>query len=112
MALWPKIKPPTSSKQPYGNDGRRNGWTGFSLDGYLFLLRPSGNSWLNLNKKLQSSDNGKQVRIGGYKTGDSVKLSVVRRKRGGSCEYSFYANGAPAGMFAAPVPELDGVWPQ
>lgn len=87
------------------DEGRRVGWTGFNLDGYLFLLTPRGSSWLNLNKKLESADNGKQVRIGGYKTGDSVKLTVVRRKRGGSCEYSFYANGVPAGTFAAPVPE-------
>ena len=87
------------------DEGRRVGWTGFSLDGYLFLLKPSGSSWLNLNKKLQSADNGKQVKIGGYKTGDSVKLTVVRRKRGESCEYSFYANGIPAGTFAAPVPD-------
>lgn len=87
------------------DEGRRVGWTGFSLDGYLFLLKPGGSSWLNLNKKLQSADNGKQVKIGGYKTGDSVKLTVVRRKRGGSCEYSFYVNGIPAGTFAAPVPD-------
>ena len=65
------------------DEGRRVGWTGFSLDGYLFLLKPGGSSWLNLNKKLKSADNGKCVRIGGYKTGDSVKLTVVRRKRGG-----------------------------
>ena len=87
------------------DEGRRVGWTGFNLDGYLFLLTPRGSSWLNLNKKLQSADNGRQVKIGGYKTGDSVKLTVVRRKRGGSCEYSFYANGIPAGTFTAPVPE-------
>ncbi len=87
------------------DEGRRVGWTGFNLDGYLFLLTPRGSSWLNLNNKLKSSDNGKQVKIGGYKTGDNVKFTVVRRKRGGSCEYSFYANGIPAGTFAAPVPE-------
>ena len=87
------------------DEGRRVGWTGFNLDGYLFLLTSRGTSWLNLNKKLQSADNGKQVKIGGYKTGDSVKLTVVRRKRGGSCEYSFYVNGIPAGTFAAPVPD-------
>lgn len=89
----------------YLDVGKRIGWTGFNLDGYLFLLTPRGSSWLNLNNKLQSGDNGKQVKIGGYKTGDSVKLTVVRRKRGGSCEYSFYANGIPAGTFTAPVPE-------
>jgi hypothetical protein len=87
------------------DEGRRVGWTGFSLDGYLFLLTSRGSSWLNLNNKLKSADNGKCVRVGGYKTGDSVKLTVVRRKRGGSCEYSFYVNGIPAGIFAAPVPE-------
>lgn len=91
------------------DEGRRVGWTGFNIDGYLFLLTPRGSSWLNLNKKLESADNGKQVRIGGYKTGDSVRLSVVRRKRGGSCEYSFYANGIPAGTFAAPVPDKPGM---
>lgn len=89
----------------YLDVGKRISWTGFNLDGYLFLLTPRGSSWLNLNNKLQSGDNGKQVKIGGYKTGDSVKLTVVRRKRGGSCEYSFYANGIPAGTFTAPVPE-------
>lgn len=89
----------------YLDVGKRIGWTGFNLDGYLFLLTPRGSSWLNLNNKLQSGDNGKQIKIGGYKTGDSVKLTVVRRKRGGSCEYSFYANGIPAGTFTAPVPE-------
>lgn len=87
------------------DEGRRVGWTGFNLDGYLFLLTPRGSSWLNLNKKLKSADNGKKVKIGGYKTGDNVKFTVVRRKRGGSCEYSFYANGIPAGTFAAPVPD-------
>lgn len=87
------------------DEGRRVGWTGFSLDGYLFLLTSRGSSWLNLNNNLKSADNGKHVKIGGYKTGDSVKLTVVRRKRGGSCEYSFYANGIPAGTFAAPVPD-------
>lgn len=91
------------------DEGKRVGWTGFNLDGYLFLLTPRGSSWLNLNKKLKSADNGKQVKIGGYKTGDSVKLTVVRRKRGGSCEYSFYANGIPAGTFAAPVPDKPGM---
>ena len=89
----------------YLDVGKRIGWTGFNLDGYLFLLTPGGSSWLNLNNKLQSGDNGKRVKIGGYKTGDGVKLTVVRRKRGGSCEYSFYANGTPAGTFTAPVPK-------
>ena len=91
------------------DEGRRIGWTGFSLDGYLFLLRPQGNSWLNLNKKLKAKDNGKQVRIRGYKTGDSVKLTVIRRKRGGACEYSFYANGMPAGTFTGPIPAKPGM---
>ena len=93
----------------YLDVGKRIGWTGFNLDGYLFLLTPGGSSWLNLNNKLQSGDNGKRVKIGGYKTGDGVKLTVVRRKRGGSCEYSFYANGTPAGTFTAPVPKKPGM---
>jgi len=91
------------------DEGRRIGWTGFSLDGYLFLLTPDGRSWLNLNKKINSDDNGKRVKIGGYKTGDSVKLTVVRHRRGGACEYSFYANEMPAGTFTAPVPDKPGM---
>lgn len=93
----------------YLDVGKRIGWTGFNLDGYLFLLTPRGSSWLNLNNKLESGDNGKRVKIGGYKIGDGVKLTVVRRKRGGSCEYSFYANGTPAGTFTAPVPKKLGM---
>ena len=91
------------------DEGRRIGWTGFSLDGYLFLLTTDGRSWLNLNKKLKAKDNGKRVRIGGYKTGSSVKLTVTRRKRGSACVYSFYANGMPAGTFTGPIPEKPGM---
>ena len=93
----------------YAEEGTGDGWAGLKFDGYLFLLSPSGCSWLNLTQtKVTAGDNGRRIAIPGYRTGERVKLSVVRRRTGGTLTYAFFANGLAAGEFTAPIPKADG----
>ena len=93
----------------YAEEGTGDGWAGLKFDGYLFLLSPSGSSWLNLTQtRVTAGDNGRRVAIPGYRTGERVKLSVVRRRTGGTLTYAFFANGLAAGEFTAPIPKADG----
>ena len=89
-----------------GFEKRGQNWGGFFIDGKHFSAQPNGKSFAVWRIGDEKRSSGKYIDIPGFAPGKSVRLRLVCKAVPGGVKYSFYANGAPAGDFIAPVPAL------
>jgi len=79
---------------------------GFRIEGFSFLILPSGNTWMIYKLTGFEKAHGKQVKIDEFEHKKPVRLTLIRKIVNATATYVYRVNGKDAGSFVseAPVP--------
>ncbi len=80
------------------------GFCGFMIDGFRFMILPSGNTWMIYKLKGYERAHGKQVKIDDFEQKKPVKLTLIRKVKNGAAIYTYIVNGKHAGSFVSDAP--------
>jgi len=77
---------------------------GFRIEGFSFMILPSGKTWMIWKIPGWDRSHGKQVKIDGFELGNSFKITLVRKVENDVATYIFKVNGKNVGDFACAAP--------
>jgi len=80
-------------------------WAGLMLDGNIFMIQPTGKTFLLWKEIGQKRSSGLYKPFDGYENGRPVKLGVSRVVESDKATYTFYINGNAIKSFVQNVPE-------
>lgn len=77
---------------------------GFRIEGFSFLILPSGNTWMIYKLTGYEKAHGKQVKIDDFEHKKPVRLTLIRKVDNATATYSYRVNGKDAGSFVCEAP--------
>jgi hypothetical protein len=77
---------------------------GFMIDGFRFMVLPSGNTWMIYKLKGHERAHGKHVKIDGFEQKKPIKLTLIRKIKNETATYMYRVNGKDAGSFVCDAP--------
>ena len=77
---------------------------GFMIEGFRFMVLPSGKTWMIFKLKGHERAHGKQVPIEGFAFKKPVRLTLIRKVNNDAATYWYSINGKDAGSFVCDAP--------